>query len=244
MQRGRAGRLLVFVSMNAGAWSSAMRVAGARGRCVGGELRSCLYRPFGVWGSGEWEGSLRRRIPRESRRAARRKPAPAGANGWLRVSMCQIASVELAGEVDLGDLGAALAAEAALGALAALGVYTRAVAARRLLRERRVTSCCGPPLPQRFHVTPQLLAPLVVHELRALTTPRRRLQGRALASPVAGAAEADPSACESSAHSTSSPSNGAVLAHMPADRVCCGRPHRSRCVASVDVHRRCARFRQ
>ena len=51
--------------------------------------------------------------------------APAGAkglNGWLRVSMYQIASVELAGEVDLRDLRAALAAEAPLGALVALAV--------------------------------------------------------------------------------------------------------------------------
>ena len=48
--------------------------------------------------------------------------APAGAKGWLRVSMYQIASVELAGEVDLRDLRAALAAEAALGALVALAV--------------------------------------------------------------------------------------------------------------------------
>jgi hypothetical protein len=43
----------------------------------------------------KWEGSFRRRNSIESRQAARRKPAPAGANGWLRVSMCQIASVSL-----------------------------------------------------------------------------------------------------------------------------------------------------
>src|SRR5689334_2226270 len=48
-----------------------------------------------VWGSGEMGGVLRRRISKESRQAARRKPAPAGAKGWLRVSMCQIASVSL-----------------------------------------------------------------------------------------------------------------------------------------------------
>ena len=78
--------------------------------------------PRGVGDSAEWEGSFRRRISKESRQAARRKPAPAGANGWLRVSMCQIASVSLRGEFDLGDLGAALAAEAALGVLVALGV--------------------------------------------------------------------------------------------------------------------------
>ncbi len=38
--------------------------------------------------------------------------APAGAKGWLRVSMYQIASVRLAGDVDAGDLRAALAAQA------------------------------------------------------------------------------------------------------------------------------------
>jgi hypothetical protein len=48
-----------------------------------------------------------------SRQAARRKGAPAGAKGWFWV-------------VDLGDLGAALAAQAALGllvALLAVGVF-------------------------------------------------------------------------------------------------------------------------
>jgi hypothetical protein len=39
----------------------------------------------------KWEGSFRRRNSIASRQAARRKPAPAGAKGWLRVSMCQIA---------------------------------------------------------------------------------------------------------------------------------------------------------
>jgi hypothetical protein len=38
-------------------------------------------------------GSLRRRNSKEGRQAARRKAAPAGAKGWLRVSTCQIASV-------------------------------------------------------------------------------------------------------------------------------------------------------
>ena len=37
--------------------------------------------------------SLQWRISGESRQAARRTGAPAGAKGWLRVSMCQIASV-------------------------------------------------------------------------------------------------------------------------------------------------------
>jgi hypothetical protein len=48
--------------------------------------------------------------------------APAGAKGRLRVSMCQIASASLRGEVDLGDLGAALLAEPGAGALVAVAV--------------------------------------------------------------------------------------------------------------------------
>ena len=51
--------------------------------------------PLRVGDCAKWEGSFRRRISKESRQAARRKPAPAGAKGWLRVSMCQIASVSL-----------------------------------------------------------------------------------------------------------------------------------------------------
>ena len=46
-----------------------------------------------AWGLGEMGGSFRRRISKESRQAARRQRAPAGAKGSLRVSMCQIASV-------------------------------------------------------------------------------------------------------------------------------------------------------
>jgi putative transposase len=49
-------------------------------------------------GRGDWaesEGLVRRCMSEESRQAARRKGAPAGAKGWLRVSMCQIASVSL-----------------------------------------------------------------------------------------------------------------------------------------------------
>ena len=51
--------------------------------------------------------------------------APAGAkglNGWLRVSMYQIASVSLRASSICATLGAALAAEAAFGALVALPV--------------------------------------------------------------------------------------------------------------------------
>jgi hypothetical protein len=66
--------------------------------------------------------------PKKGGQAARRKAAPMGANCWLRESMCQIAWVEPAGDVDLGDLGAALFAEPALVALIALclgGMFER-----------------------------------------------------------------------------------------------------------------------
>jgi hypothetical protein len=46
-------------------------------------------------GSGVMGGSFRWRISKESRQAARRQGAPAGAKGWLRVSMCQKASASL-----------------------------------------------------------------------------------------------------------------------------------------------------
>jgi hypothetical protein len=64
----------------------------ARAR-VGGERRSCLYRPVGSRGLGVIGGLVRRCMSIVSRQAARRKGAPAGAKGSLRVSMCQIASV-------------------------------------------------------------------------------------------------------------------------------------------------------
>ena len=58
----------------------------------------------------------------EGRQAARVFVGPAGAKGSPLVSMCQIASVEFAGDLDPGDLGAALAAEAGLGALVVIDV--------------------------------------------------------------------------------------------------------------------------
>ena len=45
-----------------------------------------------------------------TRQRGRGSAARSGAKGWLRVSMCQIDSVKLAGEIDLGELGAALVA--------------------------------------------------------------------------------------------------------------------------------------
>ncbi len=63
-----------------------------RGRVVGGEQRSSLYRLFRGVRIRCHGSSLRWRISIENRQAARRKGAPAGAKGWLRVSMCQIAS--------------------------------------------------------------------------------------------------------------------------------------------------------
>ena len=77
-------------------------------------------------------GSLRRRISKESRQAARRKPAPAGAKGSLRVSMCQIASVSLRER----SIWATLAAEASFGALIALGVDGVAAGMQRGFEQR------------------------------------------------------------------------------------------------------------
>ena len=68
--------------------------------------------------------------------AARRKAAPLGANSSLRVSMCQIATVSLSGDVDLGDLGAALLAQPALVSLVALGVGRVAEGVHRRLEQR------------------------------------------------------------------------------------------------------------
>jgi hypothetical protein len=70
-------------------------VARGRGWVVGVERCSCLYRPVGLRGLGVMGGLVRRCISKVSRQAARRNGAPAGANGWLLVSMCQIASVSL-----------------------------------------------------------------------------------------------------------------------------------------------------
>ena len=90
--RGRTARPQ-FVSMKDGWLSSAVGLAvRGRERFGGGEQRSSLS-PLQRRGPCEMGGSLRRRISKESRQAARRKRAPAGAKGSLRVSMCQIASV-------------------------------------------------------------------------------------------------------------------------------------------------------
>jgi hypothetical protein len=78
------------------------RVVNGRSRClvrargwVGGERRSCLYRPVGSRGLGVIGVLVWRCMSIVSRQAARRKGAPVGAKGWLRVSMCQIDSVSL-----------------------------------------------------------------------------------------------------------------------------------------------------
>ena len=58
--------------------------------------------------------SLRWRISERAVYATRVSLALAGAKGSLWVSMCQIASADAAGDVDLGDFGAALFAESGL----------------------------------------------------------------------------------------------------------------------------------
>src|SRR6266480_2102018 len=72
-------------------------------------------------GSGEIGCSLGRKSEKGGQ-AARRKAAPRGAKGWLRVSMCQIAWARRRAMSTWGDLGAALLSEPALGSLVALGV--------------------------------------------------------------------------------------------------------------------------
>ena len=117
------GVRLLFVSMNEGGLS--MGCWAALGAACGLWVSSGAHVSIAPSGRGdlaESEWLVRRCMSEESRQAARRKGAPAGAKGWLRVSMCQIASVSLRGEVDLGDLGAALAAQAFLRALIALAV--------------------------------------------------------------------------------------------------------------------------
>jgi hypothetical protein len=101
--------LLLIVSMKAGPLSRALSSCRAR-RSARSALRD---RPSGrSHGSGRWSGAhlsiasssfedqvsletLRWRSSLRGCQAARRKVAPAGAKGWLRVSMCQIASVSL-----------------------------------------------------------------------------------------------------------------------------------------------------
>src|SRR5881396_2953087 len=60
---------------------------------VGGERCSSLYRLL-IGGQGRWEFAPVAHLLRD-RQAARGSVAPLGAKGWLRVSMCQIASASL-----------------------------------------------------------------------------------------------------------------------------------------------------
>jgi hypothetical protein len=77
-------------------------------------------------------GSLRRRISKVSHQAARRKRASAQGEGLIAGEHVPDRFGELSGEVDLGDLGAALATEAFFNRLVALGVE-RVVAGVRWL---------------------------------------------------------------------------------------------------------------
>src|SRR5581483_6000629 len=83
-----------------------VRVVGLGG---GFERSSSFYRLLG--GRTRRMGvSLRRRNLSTGRQAAKGSGAPAGAKGWLRVSMCQIACASPAGGVAVCELRAALAA--------------------------------------------------------------------------------------------------------------------------------------
>src|SRR3954470_7162856 len=81
---------------------------------VGGERRSCLYRPVESRGCGEIGVLVRRCMSKMSRQAARRKGGTCGSEGLIGGEHVPDRLGERAGEVDLGDLGAALATEAAL----------------------------------------------------------------------------------------------------------------------------------
>jgi hypothetical protein len=77
----RLARVLV-VSMKEDGLSTGGGAGVVRARgWVGGERRSCLYRPVGSRGSGEIGVLVRRCMSKMSRQAARRKGAPAGAKG-------------------------------------------------------------------------------------------------------------------------------------------------------------------
>src|ERR671929_503756 len=71
-------------------------VAGVRGRGVVGGVERCssLYRVLGGWaGMTRLDGGLASVAQlNEGLQEARGGAAPAGEKGWLRVSMCQIAS--------------------------------------------------------------------------------------------------------------------------------------------------------
>src|SRR4029453_10620809 len=79
------------------------------GVVVGDELGSSLYRLL-AGGQGRLEFAPVAQLLKD-RQAARGSVAPLGANASPRLSMCQIAS-DSRREIDLGDLGAALLADA------------------------------------------------------------------------------------------------------------------------------------
>jgi hypothetical protein len=113
------------------------------GRVVGVERCSCLHRLVGRGDVAESERLVGRRISKESRHAARRQEAPAGAKGWWRVSMCQIASVSLRDRSMWATLGPRWRPKAALGVLVALGVVGVFAGVQRGLEQRPAQDAWG-----------------------------------------------------------------------------------------------------
>jgi len=121
--RRSARTRLLLVSMTEGGLSMAL-VGPGLGAAAGLWVWSGAHvsiAPSVCWDLTESERLVRRCMSKMSRQAARRRGAPAGAKGWLVVSVCQTASVSV-GRGRSGRPWAALAAESAFGVLVALGV--------------------------------------------------------------------------------------------------------------------------
>src|SRR5512132_2716292 len=106
----------------------------ARGRVGGGERRSCLYRPIGV--------GIRRNGRLVPAAHFRREPSRGSTTrgAWRSEGLVGGEHVpdrlgQLPAEVDLADLGSALAAEPALGVLVALLVERVLAGVHRRLEE-------------------------------------------------------------------------------------------------------------
>ena len=96
------------------------RPVGAGAAVVGGERCSSFYRLL-VGGDGRWEFAPVAQFLRD-RQAARGSVAPAGSEGLVAGEHVPDRFGEPAGEVDLGDLGAALFADARFRLLVAVAI--------------------------------------------------------------------------------------------------------------------------
>src|SRR6266540_6873047 len=96
------------------------RPVGVGAAVVGGERCSSLYRLL-VGGDGRWEFAPVAHLLK-GRQAARGSVAPAGSEGLVAAEHVPDRFGEPAGEVDLGELGAALFADAGFRVLVAVTV--------------------------------------------------------------------------------------------------------------------------